>query len=181
MLTRRPSGRFALGAIVLWMAAMALLTTLGPYARLPRFAGGLTIPEERFRGAAAGVDTFLVRLGPDGRDVYRQAQWLDFLGALLLIVAGVLVLRWLLAYLGAPEGLRSVAELVPMLAGAADFLENLVLLNAIGHVPRATPSILPLLTTAKLGLASLFMLAVVSLALAALARRLLRPRHHQRA
>lgn len=166
MHTLTPSSRFVLGAVTLWLAVAAMVVRLGPYAQLPALLPGVTPPEERFGASAAYVSDYLLWLGDAGRAVYQQAQWLDFLNALLLAVALGSVVLWLIQRLPPVwQRLRPVLGL-PLAVGLTDAVENLLLLAALARHPAPAPAAIPVLTTVKhfLGLGTMAGILVLGIA-----------------
>lgn len=134
-----PRGRLAIVLVILWVLGSALATTAGPYARLDAVRGQVKVPEETPGLSPAGVTAFLSALGPEGRRLYGQAQWLDFVPALLFGGAGLGVLAWACTRLRLPASARWALAALPVLVVVAEVLENSLLLATIRAYPSSTP------------------------------------------
>jgi hypothetical protein len=157
-------GRLATLLASVWIAGSALLTTVGPYARLDAHRGPAKIPEETPGLSSAGVTGFLSALGPDGRELYARAQWLDFLLPILFGGAALSVLAWAGFRLRLEPLARRALAALPVLVIVAEILENSLLVSAV----RSYPDVVPFagwvgrVTAAKFGLFALTVIAALT-------------------
>lgn len=162
ILWERASGRLAGLAAVLWLGLGAMVVWLGPYGQLSTLVPEQAPPEERFGGTGAAVTAYLEALGPGGRELYRQSQLLDFLNPLLLAGAAVLIVCWGLRRTWPTRpGLRYMG-LVPVAAGVADAVENVLMLSTLGAFPGAVApaAAVAMVSTIKLALVAAVVLLI---------------------
>jgi hypothetical protein len=169
--TPKDLAKSALGALFVLSLSLFSIFVIGPAADL-RNITGRPEPDLAFLATPSSIDLYLRALGDAGRQAYAQVELVDYINAGLVLVTGVLMIRWLAALL--PPDVRWPRSLMlfPLLAGLLDAAENLLMIRTIHAFPNLTPSILPWITSAKL-LCILFTLLSVA-ALAAIALRLRR-------
>lgn len=164
------SGRLAVLACAVFVLGGAALFQTGPYAQLSAAAGAL--PEESITSAAE-LQAFLSALSAEQRALYLRWQLWDALNPLLIGFLGVAVLAWL----AGRDTLASKGRgllVIPLLAPAADLVENTVLASAVRAFPESGPLAAALPTVSALKFFALGATLLVALGLAA--RRLWRTR-----
>jgi hypothetical protein len=169
--TKFASGRSVIVALLALLSGGALLFNLGPYAALRRLAGGRAIPEEAPSSAAA-VHAFLEHVGPEGRETYWRAQWLDLLNPVLLGGFTLLLLGWLLVRARLERGPVRLVLALPLVMAAAELVENVLLASATRAFPGSAwgTGFVSVATRLKLGSFVLALLGALALAVAAVAR-----------
>jgi len=116
----------ASGALVLAIASVMFATSgrfsLGTIAQ----QCGRPAPDVRWATSATGVEDFLTSCGTAGRSAYRDLQLLDLVypAAMGLFLASALTYSLPKLQRGRDQSLRVLA-VVPLLAAAFDYLENL--------------------------------------------------------
>lgn len=167
--------RAALAALVVLCSTLFTTFVLGPAGNLPELSGGQMQPDLAFLATPSMTDIYLRTLGDAGRVVYTRAEWFDFANALMMIVAGMMIIRWLATLLPSDVRWPRLLMLLPLAAGLLDMVENLLLLRAVKAFPALSPSILPWITSAKLLLILGTLVAIAALAAIALRLRRLAP------
>ena len=162
------TGRRVLAALLLLGVGGTALFRLGPYARLKPFALPYPFPEETTT-AQPELSTFLGHLGRPGRDLYAALQWWDMINPLLVAVAGTLLMAWLIRRAGHERRIWRFAVFLPVIAGASDLTENLLLRAAIVAFPSVpgAAGLLADVTTVKL--LSLMVMVPIAVGLGAVA------------
>lgn len=160
------TGRRVLVALVLLGIGGTVLFRFGPYARLKPFARPYPLPEETTT-AQPELAGFLQHLGPAGRDLYAAFQWWDMLNPLLVTVAGTLLMAWLIGRAGHERRIWRFAAFLPVIAGAADLVENLLLRAAVVAFPSVPESASVLATVTKVKLLSLMVMVPIAVGLGA--------------
>lgn len=161
----------ALAALFVLLLSLFSIFVIGPAADL-RAITGRSEPDLSFLATPSGIDLYLRALGDAGRQAYARVEFMDYINAGLVLVTGILLIRWLAALLPTDVRWPRWLMLFPLLAGLLDLVENFLMIRTINAFPSLTPSILPWITSLKL-LCILFTLLSVA-ALAAIALRLRR-------
>lgn len=167
--------RRALISLALLLFTLAGTFLLGPAASLRALAGGQQQPDLAFLATPSMLDIYLRTIGDAGRLLYAQAEWYDFANAVLLAVAGSMVIRWLVTKLPPDARWPRMLVLLPILAGLLDVVENSMILRTLGAYPALSPMILPWITSVKLALILCTLVAIAALAAIALRLRRLAP------
>lgn len=175
METTGSPARPALIALLLLLVSLALTFLVGPGRTLSTFSQGQPQPALLFLSTPTAIDIYLSTLGEQGLLALAQVVRLDFANALLIIVAGVLVIRWLASHLPTDVRWPGTLVLLPVLTGVTDIIENGLTLRAIAAFPALSPSSLPWVTSTKLLLLLFTLLAIAALAAIALRLRRLAP------
>lgn len=134
------------GAVLL---ATTLMFVIGGYVGVLRQRTGAGVPEGNSRFwsvpySAASIHAFLVRAGKDGWHVYRVALWWDMAYAVVFAVTALVLIDGIWgAIWGVAGWIEFVVLLVPLVAGALDLVEDLLLLIVIGSSPVAVSGTLP--------------------------------------
>lgn len=165
----------ALAALTALVLILCSTFFLGPASQLRSITHGLQMPGLVFLATPTMVDGYLNALGEAGRAIYTRATWFDFGNALMLAIAGRMVIRWLATLLPSDARWPRLMIMVPVAAGLSDILENIVTLRSIGAFPALSPSLLPWITNLKLLLIFLTLLSIAGLAAIALRLRRLAP------
>ena len=163
--------RSAVGAFVAFLAATVLIQTVGFRPEVMAMANG-PLPETVAGYSAADVESVLGSLGSDGRSLYVRALLVDFVFVLTFAAGLGLPLAYLLPRATERVPVRALA-LAPVVAGACDYVENLVLLYSIStypEMPGAAISIASVFTSVKVLLLPLSMLLLLVAALLGLVR-----------
>jgi hypothetical protein len=119
--------------------AVFWLTPIG-VPTLTRIGGGRTSPDLRFGYGGEETYRLLDAYGAKGVAHWRRLLLIDMIfpavyAALFVVLAG----QWA-GWVGAGPVWRAVAVGCPLLAGASDYAENLLLLRVLGALPRRTPA-----------------------------------------
>lgn len=168
------TGRNVLLAVVFWLGASVCLFNFGPYSSL-RAAGGGDLPEERFGYSRQQAQFWLDDLRKEGRALYRSFQLFDLANAALMASALTLLLSYVLQQLWPSRSALRVLVYLPLLVGALELLENLLLLGLIAAFPVTTPWMAKSaswVTSLKLAVSSLLFSLIVAGLLALGVRRL---------
>jgi hypothetical protein len=166
--------RSALATLTLLLLSLGGTFLLGPAAQLRRLSSQLQ-PDLAFLATPSMMDVYLRTLGETGRQLYARAEWFDFANALMVPLAGAVVIRWLATQLPADVRWPRLLMLLPILAGTLDIVENALILRTLGAYPALSPSILPWITSVKLLLILGTLLSIAALAAIALRLRRLAP------
>lgn len=167
--------RSALGTLVVLILSLSGTFLLGPAGHLRELAGGQVQPDLAFLATPSMMDSYLRVIGEAGRQAYTQAEWYDFANALMIAVAGSLIIRWLATLLPPDTRWPRLIMVLPLSAGLLDIIENTMILRALKAYPALSPSILPWITSVKLLLIVATLLAIAGLAAIALRLRRLAP------
>jgi hypothetical protein len=162
------TGRRVLAALLILGVVGTALFRLGPYARLKPFALPYPFPEETTT-AQPELSTFLGHLGHRGRELYAVMQWWDMINPLLVAVAGTLLMAWLIRRAGHERRIWRFAVFLPVIAGAADLTENILLRAAIAAFPSVPGSAAVLADVTKTKLLSLMVVVPIAVGLGAVA------------
>lgn len=130
---RLATRRSALGAFGAFIAATLLIQTVGFRPEVMALASG-PLPETAFGYSPAEVESVLGSLGAEGRSLYVRALLVDFLFVIAFAAGLGLPLAYLLPRATERVPVRALA-LAPVVAGACDYVENLVLLYSISTYP----------------------------------------------
>ena len=107
----------------------------GPYPELLNLNNNAPLPEEQL-STPETVASFLEQIGPQGRELYIQFQFLDLLNPLIIVTFLLLTMAWLLKQRGEGSVLRFVL-LVPLLILVAELWENTLLALAGASYPQS--------------------------------------------
>jgi hypothetical protein len=129
-----------LGAAFVGFLALFWLTPLG-VPTLKRLGGGQVSPDLSFGYRADDVYRLLARYGAAGIAHWRRLLLLDmvFPGVYAALFA-LLAAEWA-QWVGAEPSWRIAAIACPILAGASDYIENLLLLAMLRALPRKAPAL----------------------------------------
>ena len=132
-------GRWAIVAVAVYLTVAGLAITIGPYGSVRRLSGRLGPPEERAGITPAAISMFFVRIGDEGRTLYRRVLIFDFVAPVAFVAAGWMIVRW--SHSRAPNLARSGSLVVRLLLvlAAAEIVENLLLLSALRGYPGRPP------------------------------------------
>lgn len=145
--------RSAVGSFVVFVVTMVVIQTVGYRPEVTAMASG-TLPEVAFFYSAADVSAVLESLGSEGRSLYTRALLVDFVFVLTFVAGLGLPLAYLLPQVTESAPVRALA-LAPAVAGACDYVENVVLLYAIStfpEMPGAAITVASVFTAVKLPL-----------------------------
>jgi len=96
-------------------------------------------------------------------------QWWDMINPLLVAVAGTLLVGWLIRRAGHERRIWRFAVFLPVIAGAADLTENILLRAAIAAFPSVPGSAGVLADVTKMKLLSLMVMVPIAVGLGAVA------------
>ena len=146
---------FAGFLILFWFTPVGVPT-------LKRMGGGQAPPDLRFSYGPDATYRLLDVYGAPGIAHWRQLLLLDmiFPGVYAALFA-ILANDWA-NWVGASSVWRGVAVGAPLLAGASDYIENILLLGVLSALPRRTPGAV---TTASLFTGTKFLSSHVTLAI----------------
>lgn len=124
-----------LAALFAGFLGLFWLTPLG-VPTLKRLGGGAMSPDLRFGYQPAETYRLFDVYGPAGLAHWRRMLWLDmvFPGVYAALFA-LLMAQWA-AWVHAGPAWSALAIACPLGAGAADYVENVLLLSVIGALPR---------------------------------------------
>jgi hypothetical protein len=162
----RATGRRALVALLVLGAAGGAVYRFGPYSMVKLMARPYPLPEESST-AAPELATVLQHLGRLGREFYGSAQWWDMVNPPLIAVAGTLLLGWLVVRAGHERRIWRFAVFLPLIAGAADVAENMMLHATIMAFPDGISGAATLETATKIKLLCLMLVVPIALGLGA--------------
>jgi hypothetical protein len=107
---------------------------------LKRFGGGQMSPDLQLRYGAEGIYRLLDLYGPKGVAHWRRMLWLDMVfPAAYAALFAILALDWA-NWVEAGPIWRVLAVSFPVLAGASDYIENILLLGILAALPRQLPA-----------------------------------------
>jgi len=119
--------------VVFWFTPIGVPT-------LRRLGRGQMSPDLQFGYAGEDVYRLLDIYGAKGVAHWRRMLLLDMIfPAVYAALFAVLAARWA-GWVGAGPAWRAVAVACPILAGASDYVENLLLLAVLGALPCKTPA-----------------------------------------
>lgn len=125
--------RSALGGLGAFVVATVLIQTVGFRPEVMAMANG-PLPETAVGYTASDVQSVLGSLGPEGRRLYTRALLVDFLFVITFAAGLGLPLAFLLPKVTERAPIRALS-LAPVVAGACDYVENVVLLYSITTFP----------------------------------------------
>ena len=106
----------------------------------------------------------LTNLGDSGRDLYLYNQLpLDFLYPGLFAISCALLLSWLFMKIKSPSSRFFYLCLIPVAAGAFDYIENILIVSLITGYPEISPGqvgVSSVMTIAKSVLTTLFFIVL---------------------
>lgn len=151
------SGRNVLIAIILWLAFSVYLFNFGPYGPLRSAGQGAPLIEESFSTEPDQIAERLTALGSERRDLYVRFQMLDVVNAVLTAAGMTLLLVFIYRRFVGPRNPAGLLVVLPLMLGAVDLLENILLISAITDFPETgfTASLLPTVIPVKLSIAFL--------------------------
>jgi len=130
----------ALAVTLVGFLVLFWLTPLG-VPTLRRLGGGEMPPDLRFGYRPDEAYSLIERYGPRGRAHWRRMLLLDMVfPTLYAALFALLLLRWA-DWMDAGPGWRAAAA-IPLLAGASDYAENVLLLKVLRALPRRIPTAL---------------------------------------
>lgn len=106
----------------------------GRFSKLYEVYGDVTMPDTRFTYSLNEITAVFNTLGQEGLNVWGQAHMLDFLFPLTYMFAMAFGLNMELRSLF-PDSKAKLLVLIPLLAGIADYVENILVLTQIAAYP----------------------------------------------
>lgn len=130
---------FVLVGVVAFFLVLFWVTPIG-IPTLKRFGRGQLSPDLRLRYGARETYGLLSLYGPNGVAHWRRMLWLDmiFPGAYAALFA-TLAMDWA-KWVDAGPTWRLLAVGFPIVAGASDYIENVLLLGILAALPRQMPA-----------------------------------------
>ena len=158
------TGKRVLVSLITLLIGGAALFMLGPYPNIVRLNGNRALPEEQFSTPDSTAE-FLVRIGPQGRELYAYFQLSDLLNPMLICTFLILLVAWLIRLSGRSKQLKMLT-IVPLLVLIAELWENSLLYLAATGFPSAPIGFetLQFAITLKFGGLGLSVLAALGLA-----------------
>ncbi|MCO6409162.1 hypothetical protein [Hoeflea alexandrii] len=176
ILSKAPDGKKVLALFIVSNLVYVLMLTV-TIPQVQQYSGGL-LPFD-IMPTGYGIDyaqTFLDSLGEEGRHYYLTRQLaLDMIYPALYALAGAAVWLWLLGKFQSRTAFPSWICVLPLISGAADYIENGLVITLLMHFPTISPSIVWLSsvsTVFKSGVMMFFALLLILLVLSIGLRRL---------
>ncbi|MBP8863400.1 MAG: hypothetical protein KBH71_04045 [Anaerolineae bacterium] len=174
-LQRFSTGRGVLIAGVIFVLFTAL-TLPGQTAEAERMAQGAGVPDTSLWYTPADLTAMAESYGPAGRQAYLQARWtFDLIFPLAYTAFLVTAIGWLARRISGPSDRWQMANLLPVLGMALDYLENIAASIVMARYPAPSPvavHLAPIFTLLKWVCAGGSSVLLLGLALAALWHRL---------
>ena len=174
-LQRFSTGRGVLIAGVI-LVLFTALTLPGQTAEAERLSHGAGTPDTSLWYTPADLTAMAESYGPAGRQAYLQARWtFDLIFPLVYTAFLVTAIGWLARRISGTPGRWQMANLLPVLGMALDYLENITASIVMARYPAPGPvaaSLAPIFTLLKWVCVGGSSVLLLGFALAALWRRL---------
>ena len=118
--------------ILFWFTPLGIPT-------LKRLGQGRTQPDLKFGFGADEAYELLALYGPAGVAHWRRMLWLDMVFPAVYAALFFLLLRRWADWAHAGQAWRVAAATSPLLAGASDYVENILLLRVLAALPQRKP------------------------------------------